>query len=181
MACIQDHGNFKGLSQWNGVSKNNLFTCRMQGQYTFQVLSAWEFAEFLSMRNISSIKVYFSLAPFAFVENRFLCGVDWEGSSALVLKLLKHFHINHWLAGADATCWRSSGQGNITNKPFPILTGPLLHSLICCVRLVKLCFQCGHGLVFYAEWACSGVTYKTCCWYLLSAFGVLGTRYGFCW
>lgn len=151
----------------------------MQGQYTFQVLSAWEFAEFLSMRNISTtnVEVYFSLASFAFVEKLFLSGVNWEGSSVLVLKLLlKYFHINHWLAGADATCWRSSGQCSISNKPFPILTGRVLHSLICCVRLVKLCFQCGHGLVFYAERACSGVTYKTCCWYLLSAFCGWGTR-----
>ena len=45
----------------------------------------------------------------------------------------------------------ASGQGNVHSKPFPVLMGPALHSLMCYVRLVKLWFHWGHGLEFYAE------------------------------
>lgn len=48
----------------------------IQGWYTFQVLSVWEFAELLPMRNISTakVKVHFSLVPFAFVEKLCISG-----------------------------------------------------------------------------------------------------------
>lgn len=56
----------------NGIvfRKNGLFACRVQEQYTFQVLLVWVFVKLLSLKNISTahVKVYFSPAPFACVE-----------------------------------------------------------------------------------------------------------------
>lgn len=49
-------------------------------------------------------------------------GVPGEGSPVPLLKLLlKRYHVNHWPAGADATCRGRSGQCNVSNRPFPSL------------------------------------------------------------
>lgn len=151
MAFIWDHRNFKALSQQHSVQKNRLFTYRIQGQYTFLVLSAWESAELLSMKNIctTKVEVRVSLAPFNSVEKLLLYGGTRGGHPVPLLKLLlKRRHVNHWLAEADATCQGRSGQCSVSNRPFPSLMGPVCTAWFGASGLLNYVFSEATALCF---------------------------------
>lgn len=105
----------------------------------------WEFAELLPVRNLSmaEVRVYFPLAPFAFVERLCVSEGTWGRQLCSATETWSYQSQSGW---ADATRGGSSGQNSISNKPLPPLVGPALRSSTCDVRLVKLCLRCGRGL-----------------------------------
>lgn len=76
-------------------------------------------------------------------------GVPREGSPVPLLELLlRHYHVNLWPAGANTTCLGCSRQCNVSNRPFPSLTGPMCIACFGAVGLLNYVFSEAMPLCF---------------------------------